>query len=125
MSAMRENFALRKELLDALGAKAGQELSAQTAGYTMSQVLPMGLAGTGPVLAAEAAFAHFINPHFWPVLAASSPRVQGEFLRLFGQAMKATKMIPKQAIGPTIAATKSITDENKKRWKMTNNNRGE
>lgn len=104
MSAMRENFALRKELLDALGAKAGQELSAQTAGYTMSKVLPIGLAGTGPVLAVEAAFAHFINPVFWPVLAASSPRVQGEFLRLFGQSMKAVKAVPKRAIAPTIAA---------------------
>jgi hypothetical protein len=100
MSSMRENFALRKELLDTLGAKAGQSLAAQTAGYTMRQTIPMGLAGTGPVLALEAAYAHFINPHFWPVMAASSPRVQAEFLRLFGQSIKAIKKVPPRAIGP-------------------------
>lgn len=111
MSAMRDNFVLRKDLLDTLGAKTGQSLAAQTAGLTMSQIMPRGLAGTGPVLAAQAAYAHFFNPHFWPVLAASSPRVQAEFLRFYGQMMKAIKMVPPRTIGPA-AITLRKEDEN-------------
>lgn len=92
-SAMRDNFALRKDLLEALGAKSGEDLSGQVAGYSMRSVIPLGLAGTGPALIGEAAMAKFISPGFWPVLAASSPRVQGEFLRMFGKAMVEAKKV--------------------------------
>jgi len=105
MSSMRDNFALRKELLNVLGAKGGQDLAAQTAGHAMRSVLPVGLAGTGPVLIAETIYARFFNPKFWPVLVASSPRVQGEFLRLFGQSMKMVKSVPTEAIGPALLET--------------------
>lgn len=90
-SAMRENFEMRRELVDILGAKGNEDLSGQIAGYTMNTTIPRGLAGTGPVLAGQAAYAQFVNPSFWPVLAASSPRVQGEFLRMFGKGMNAAQ----------------------------------
>lgn len=94
LSSMKDNFALRGELVDTLGAAAGQDLSGQIAGYAMRSPMPVGLAGTGPAIAGQAAFAMF-NPKFWPVLAASSPRVQGEFLRYFGKvAQKAGKVSP-------------------------------
>ena len=94
MSAMRDNFQLRKELLDTLGNKGARELSQQVAGHSMSQVLPRGIAGTGPILASEAFYAHYFNPKFWPVLAASSPRVQGEFLRVFGRYLSSVEKNP-------------------------------
>ena len=98
MSSMKDNFALRKELVEILGNKGGQDIAGQVAGHTMRSVVPRGLAGTGPVLAGQAAYAHFVNPQFWPVLAASSPRVQGEFLRVFGKAMGAAGKIPPKLV---------------------------
>jgi hypothetical protein len=86
MSAMKENFALRGELLDALGAHGGKELSQQVGGFTMSSWMPVGLAGTGPALVGNVALAKLVSPAFWPVIAASSPRVSGEFIRMLGKA---------------------------------------
>lgn len=97
MSSMRDNFEMRKELVDVLGAKGSQDLAGEIAGYTMNTFAPRGLSGTGPALAGQAAYAMF-NPKFWPVIAASSPRVQGEFLRLFGKASGAASMIPATAV---------------------------
>lgn len=88
MSSMKDNFSLRKELVDTLGAKAEQDLSGQIAGYTMRSPIPVGLAGVGPIMIGEAAMLRYVNPKLWPILVASSPRVQGEFLRMFGKAMK-------------------------------------
>ncbi len=113
-SSMRDNFALRKELVDVLGSKTNQDLAAQTAGYTMRSVMPLGLAGTGPVLIAETIYARFFNPKFWPVLAASSPRVQAEFLRVFGQALSLTKGIPTPFIGPSLLRTNNVGETNGK-----------
>jgi hypothetical protein len=84
MSSMKDNFKLRKELVEVLGNKAGVDLGGQIAGYTMKSPIPVGLAGTGPLLVGQAAYAT-VNPKFWPVLAASSPRVQAEFLNVFGR----------------------------------------
>lgn len=84
MSSMKDNFALRKDLVDILGAKGDVDVAGQVAGHMMRSPMPMGLSGTGPSIAGQAAYA-MINPKFWPVLAASSPRVQGEFLRYFGK----------------------------------------
>ena len=90
-SSMKDNFELRRDLVQILGVKAEQDLSGQIAGYSMRSILPVGLAGTGPAIVGEAALAHFVNPYFWPVLAASSPRASAEFLRMFGKALAQTK----------------------------------
>jgi hypothetical protein len=100
MSSMKDNYALRKELVDVLGKEGGQDLSGQIAGFTMRSVVPVGLAGTGPALAAEAAYS-MVNPSFWPVLAASSPRVQGEFLRVIGKTMQTMGKISPQVYKET------------------------
>jgi len=111
MSSMRDNFSLRKELVDVLGAKGGQELSEQIAGHTMRSVVPVGLAGAGPVLIAETMYARFFNPKFWPVLAASSPRVQAEFLRLWGQSLKMFGEVPPSALGATILQSEKLREQ--------------
>jgi len=85
MSSMRDNFQLRKELLDVLGNQGGQDLSGQVAGYTMSSYLPLGLAGVAPSMAGTAAMLKYINPKFLPLFTASSPRLMGEFLRFLGK----------------------------------------
>jgi hypothetical protein len=87
MSSMHDNFVLRRDLVSVLGNKAGIDLMGQVGGYTMRSALPGGLAGTGPAIMGEAALAHLVSPAFWPVLAASSPRLTGEFLRVFAKAM--------------------------------------
>ena len=101
-SAMRENFELRKELVDALSMEGGQDIAGQVAGYAMSQGYPRGFIGK---LAAGGTglIAYGINPKMWPLLAASSPRVVGEFLNIYGKAKRAIagESIPgmKSAIG--------------------------
>lgn len=93
MSSMRDNFALRKELVDVLGKEGGEDLGAAIAGYTQNSVVPMGLAGTGPAILGSAALAKFFDPAFASVIVASSPRVQGEFFRMLGKGMKTAKAI--------------------------------
>lgn len=86
-SAMRENFELRRELVNVLGEKGGADIAGQIAGYAMNQAIPRGLlgkwaAGSGVI---------YLNPKFWPLLAASSPRVMGEFLSAMGIAKNKVK----------------------------------
>lgn len=88
MSAMRDNFQLRKELLDVLGKEGGTDLSGQVAGYTMSGYMPTGLAGLPPSILGSAAALKYLNPKFLPLMAASSPRVMGEFLRMLGKGVR-------------------------------------
>lgn len=103
VSSMRDNFELRRDLVKALSENAGKDIMGQAAGYAMRSPLPIGLAGTGPTLVGEAALAHFVNPSFYPVLAASSPRLQGEFLRLFGKGLAEARGLSGPA-GTAIAA---------------------
>lgn len=83
-SAFRENFEMRKDLLRALGTESGMDIPAEVAGYLAQQWLPAGMIGKG--LATANAYLGVINPKMWPILAASSPRVVGEFLNAFGKA---------------------------------------
>lgn len=89
-SAMRDNFELRRDLVNILGEQSGQDISGLTAGYSMSQVLPRGLMGIASVSEAGLMLAKVISPKYLPILVASSPRVQGEFLRVYGKALKET-----------------------------------
>lgn len=87
-SAMKDNFELRRDLVNLLGYASGENIAGQVAGHAMSSIVPRGLSGTGPSLIGQAALVYFVNPKFWPVLAASSPRVSGEFLVQFGKALR-------------------------------------
>jgi ribosomal protein S17E len=111
MSSMRDNFEMRKELVEVLGNKGSQDLAGEIAGYTMNTFAPRGLSGTGPALVGQAAFAVF-NPKFWPVLAASSPRVQGEFLRVYGKAYSAVSKIPERAVSEGVRQGMIAADNN-------------
>ena len=84
-SAMHDNFALRRDLVKALQGD-GTDLSGQIAGYSMNALTPRGISGSGMAIIQGGAIA-MIKPSMWPILAASSPRVSGEFLRMFGKAM--------------------------------------
>lgn len=83
MSAMHDNHALRKDLVTALQG-TGQDLSGQVAGYSMNALTPRGISGSGMAIVQGGAIA-MLKPSMWPVLAASSPRISGEFLRVFGK----------------------------------------
>jgi hypothetical protein len=84
MVEMRRDSNLQKELLDILGAKSGQELNQQVAGYIMRDVFPSGIAGSSPALMMEAGLAKIVSPWFIPAMLASSPRVVGEFVQALG-----------------------------------------
>jgi hypothetical protein len=88
-SSLRENFEMRKDLLRALGTESGMNVPAEVAGYLAQQWLPAGMIGKG--LATANAYFGLVNPKMWPVLAASSPRVVGEFLNAYGKAANAVK----------------------------------
>lgn len=85
MAAMKDNFELRRELVGMLSKEGGEDVMGAVAGHSMRSFVPRGLAGTGPALATNVAMAQLVNPAFWPVVAASSPRVSAEFLRLLGR----------------------------------------
>lgn len=88
-SSMRGNFEMRRDLVNILGAKAQEDLAGQIAGYNASQLIPRGL--VGKLTAGSAVYISLINPKFWPILAASSPRVVGEFLSIYGKALTEIK----------------------------------
>ena len=88
MSSMRDNFELRRDLVKALENK-DVDLSGEIAGYAMNQLTPRGLAGSGPALVGSGTLV-YLSPKLWPVLAASSPRISAEFLRLYGKFLPAT-----------------------------------
>ena len=90
MQAMRENQELKKDLLNILGSKAGEDLSGQVAGYAMSDMVPRGL--VGKLSAGSVGFLGYLDPKFYPLLATSSPRIVGEFLNAYGKAAKAAGM---------------------------------
>jgi hypothetical protein len=85
MSSMRDNFEMRKELVDILSQQGSGDLTGQIAGYTMNPVIPRGLVGR--LGAGTAGYLAYLNPKMAAVVVASSPRVQGEFLRLFGRSL--------------------------------------
>lgn len=85
MSAMKDNFELRRGLVEALSNQGNKDVMGAVAGNSMRSWMPRGLAGTGPMVLGNAAIAKYITPTFWPVVIAASPRVSGEFLRLFGK----------------------------------------
>ena len=99
-SSMRENFELRKELIEVLGKKAGEDVVGEVAGYTASQALPRGL--IGKLSAGSIGVLSTIDPKFLGLLAASSPRAVGEFLNVFGMGLRQS-----QKFGP--AVVKSIS----------------
>lgn len=89
-SAMKDNFELRRDLVEALGNKAAMDLKSEIAGTSMKSFMPSGISGTGLALT-NMAIASFINPKFLPVIAASSPRISAEFLMMFGKGLKQSK----------------------------------
>ena len=89
MSSMRDNFELRRELVGILESQGGGDISGQIAGYTMNPLLPRGLQGVGASMAGTAAALNYLNPSWVPLIAASSPRVSGEFLKMVGMASRA------------------------------------
>lgn len=100
VSAMRDNFPLRRDLVNQLGAGSGEDIAGLVAGHSMSAILPRGMAGT--FMIPEAMLAQFVNPKLWPILVASSPRLQGEFLNLVGKGIQETS-------GVSVPLAKSFT----------------
>jgi hypothetical protein len=84
MSAMKENFELRKGLVEALQVQGGEDVMGAVAGYNMKSFMPRGITGTGAAIIGSL-YAAAVKPAFWPLVVSSSPRVAGEFLRLFGK----------------------------------------
>jgi hypothetical protein len=106
-SALQEGKEMRKDLLLALGTKSGMEVPSEVAGYLAGQWIPAGILGKGLTMGSAYAL-HFLNPYWWPVIAASSPRVVGEFLNLFGKARNVVKKNVSLPKLPTISNKQAI-----------------
>jgi hypothetical protein len=61
------------------------------------------------------AIAVYLKPELWPVLAASSPRVVGEFLRVYGKALSEVRGVSPQ-IGKALAF--AFSEENRDKLKV-------
>ena len=102
-SAFREGFEMRKDLIRTLGTESGMDIPGEVAGYLANQWIPAGILGKGLTMGSAWAL-HFLNPQWWPILAASSPRVVGEFLNAYGKAVKSVKSVTgrtRGTYGPT------------------------
>ena len=98
MSAMR-NDGIKKELIDILGTKGGEDVMGAVAGYTSSTVMPRGIqANLLTTSAPIAVLSKFVDPTYLGIVAASSPRLQGEFFRLVGRAKGIDPKIINQAV---------------------------
>lgn len=96
-SVLRQNFEFRNTLTGKLDDAGGKNLIQKVAGNQMNTVAPKGLARS--VIAGGgvgASIAGSFNPAYLGFLAASSPRLVGEFLLLTG--------MPAQKIGSTLNA---------------------
>ena len=83
-SAKGERYEIRGDLIRVLGSQGQSDLMEQIAGYAMNELRPRGISGTGTGMVAHAALTQ-LNPAFYATLAASSPRIAGEFLRAWGK----------------------------------------
>jgi len=90
MSTMRQNNEFRKDLLSTLENIGGKDITGQIAGSTLASFTPRGLSGAvmGPAIGGFSVYS-LINPATLPTvlmyLAASSPRLVGEFVSLLGK----------------------------------------
>ena len=86
-SALKDNQDYRSSLLDSLGDESkNMDLKAQIAGYNLSPYLARGLTGrfVEGLGLGVGAFKALANPSILIPMAATSPRVVGEFLRAMG-----------------------------------------
>jgi len=99
-SAMKDNNELRLDMVRLLGKNTGNELEEMVAGYAMNKIVPGGLtkyaAGGAGTLAA------MLSPKFLPIVASASPRVQGEFLRIFGKGLREAGAFNKTMTAPMV-----------------------
>ncbi|MGD0401307.1 MAG: phage tail tip lysozyme [Syntrophobacteraceae bacterium] len=112
-SSMKDNFELRRELVNSLSSRGGEDLAGQIAGRLMQSPIPHGLRGAVGMPAE--AIAVYLKPELWPVLAASSPRVVGEFLRVYGKALSEVRGVSPQ-IGKALAF--AFSEENRDKLKV-------
>lgn len=113
VSAMKDNFELRRELVDELSSHSSEDIAGQVAGHAMNALLPRGLAGLASVTEGGLALLRFIHPRVWVFLGASSPRMQGEFLQAYGRALKETKGLSMPVAKVTSYLSQMKTEANK------------
>jgi hypothetical protein len=85
LSTTHDKFVNRKNLLQTLGDRTGEDLTGMVAGHAMNQILPAGLMGKLTAAEIPLAMMHLINPGYLASVGLSSPRLQGEMLRLMGK----------------------------------------
>lgn len=83
ISANRENFEFRKQLVSKLEELSGEEgIMPTAAGITMNQMVPKGL--VGKLAVGGGAVATQLDPMFLALATIASPRVMGELLNTMG-----------------------------------------
>jgi hypothetical protein len=108
-TAMKSQFELRKTLVDQLASRGSQDLAGSIAGNLLKTFMPRGI--QGEIGLSGQAIALYLKPELWPVLMASSPRVAGEFLRLYGKALSEVR-----GVSPVVgkALVQFFSEENRK-----------
>lgn len=102
-SAMRSDNQLRLEIMKETTQSGGlPDLESKIAGINMQSFVPKGLAQGVDVAAIVGALSHVFNPSILPALAATSPRLVGEFVHGLG--------IGAKYASPVIDAINSLPD---------------
>lgn len=100
-SAMRSDKEIAHDLMEVFGKNTSEDISGMVAGYSMRDPLPSGMF-SGASMLGQIILARYVSPEFIPILAASSPRIQGEFLSQYGKLLRETK-------GMTLPAAKIMS----------------
>lgn len=120
MSTTKENNDLRKEFVDILSGASGTDIRGKLAGSALAPNFAGGLSGKIAQAAIPGAgVAHYLNPSAVPLIgayiAASSPRLMGEFTSLIGKATKpmirANKFAPQIVNGLRVLLQRSLNEK--------------
>ena len=120
MSTTRENNDLRKEFVDILSGASKSDIRGKLAGSALAPNFAGGLSGKMAQAAIPSAgVAGFLSPSAVPLIgayiAASSPRLVGEFTNLIGKAtkpmIKANKFTPQIQNGLRVLLQRSLNEE--------------
>jgi len=120
MSTTKENNDLRKEFVDILSGASGTDIRGKLAGSALAPNFAGGLSGKIAQAAIPGAgVAHYLNPSAVPLIgayiAASSPRLMGEFTSLIGKATKpmirANKFAPQIENGLRVLLQRSLNEK--------------
>lgn len=110
-SVLKDNQEYRLQLVRELEEYLGRNITGEIAAYQASNIVPQGLAKYTSIGFGSAGITGIISPQFLPLLAASSPRMVGEFVRALGLSNRLIQGLATKIIKSGTSAKSGIIKE--------------